>query len=81
MGTATHLNGNSEMNKVKNQASAMLEEGIHEINPYLKRAKEIAGDAVHKSSDFVKSYPGYAVLGAATIGFLTAAYLFRGRRS
>lgn len=79
MGTATHLNGNVDTNKIKNQASALLEEGMDEINPYLKRAKEIAGDAAHKTSDFVKTYPGYTVLGAAAIGFLTAAYIFRHR--
>jgi len=77
MGLTTHLNGNAETNKIKNQAAGLIEDGLDEINPYLKKAKEIAGDAAHKSSDFVKTYPGYTVLGAAAIGFLTAAYMFR----
>ncbi len=80
MGSATHLNGNSEVNKIKNHANTMLDEGMSELNPYIKKAKEIAGEAVHKSSDFVKTYPGYAVLGAAALGFLSAAYLFKTKK-
>jgi ElaB/YqjD/DUF883 family membrane-anchored ribosome-binding protein len=73
-----HLKGSEVISKAL-KSILETEEILDEINPYLKRAKEIAGDAAHKTSDFVKTYPGYTVLGAAAIGFLTAAYIFRHR--
>jgi hypothetical protein len=52
---------------------------MDEVSPYLKKAKELAGEAAQKTTDLVKAYPGYTVLGAAAVGFVAAAYIFRRR--
>jgi ElaB/YqjD/DUF883 family membrane-anchored ribosome-binding protein len=55
------------------------EEMIKPANKYLQKAKDLAGLAATKSSDVVKEYPGYSVLGAAALGFIAGAYLTRKR--
>ena len=50
-----------------------------EIKAYYEAAREKASSAVHASEDFVKKYPFYTVLGAATVGFLAGA-IIRGTR-
>jgi len=79
MGSATPLNGNNiDTNKIKRQASNMLDSEVMDpAAEYLKKARDIAGQAATRSTELVKQYPGYTVLGAAAIGFLTAAYIFR----
>lgn len=84
MGSATQMNGlnsdriKSHANSAVSQASGMIENEILDpANEYLKKARDIAGQAANRTTDLVKQYPGYTVLGAAAIGFLTAAYVFR----
>ena len=79
MESFTHLNGNQEAAKIKKLATSALEDGMDEVSPYLKKAKELAGEAAQKTTDLVKAYPGYTVLGAAAVGFVAAAYIFRRR--
>ncbi len=69
-----------DLNKVKNKASGIMEDGIFEpAKDYLAKARELGSMAVNKSTDFVKTYPGYTLLGAAAIGFLAGAYFTRRR--
>ena len=56
----------------------MIEDDI--IDParhYIERARDMSTHFVDRTSNTVKENPGYAILGAATIGFLAGAYFFR----
>jgi ElaB/YqjD/DUF883 family membrane-anchored ribosome-binding protein len=80
MATASQLNGQYDANKIKNKASHMIEEDI--VGPsreYLERARDMSAQFVDRTAGVVKENPGYAILGAATVGFLAGAYFFRRR--
>ena len=78
MSTASQLNGHLDANKLKNKASHMIEEDIMEpTREYLERARDMSTHFVDRTTTTVKENPGYAILGAATIGFLAGAYFFR----
>lgn len=78
MATASQLNGQMDVNKFKKQASHMMEDDILEpAQEYLQRAKDIGIQVVDRTNGLVKENPGYAILGAATVGFLAGAYFFR----
>jgi ElaB/YqjD/DUF883 family membrane-anchored ribosome-binding protein len=78
MATASQLSNQSESSKFRTRASHLIEEDI--IDPakeYLSRAKDFGIQVVDRTSGVVKEHPGYAILGAATVGFLAGAYFFR----
>ena len=78
MATASQLNGQMDVNKFKKQASSMIEDDL--IDPakeYMSRAKDFGVQVVDRTSGLVKENPGYAILTAATVGFLAGAYFFR----
>lgn len=78
MATASQLNGQYDVNKIKNKASNMIEEDIVEPGmEYLERARDMSAQLVDRTTGIVKQNPGYAILGAATVGFLAGAYFFR----
>lgn len=81
MATASQLNGQYDVNKIKNKASnmgSMIEDDILEPGKeYLDRAREMSAQMVDRTTGLVKENPGYAILGAATVGFLAGAYFFR----
>ncbi len=78
MATASQLNGQYDVNKIKNKASSMIEEDIVEPGmEYLERARDMSAQLVDRTTGIVKENPGYAILGAATVGFLAGAYFFR----
>lgn len=78
MATASQLNGQYDVNKIKNKASSMIEEDIVEPSrEYLERARDMSAQLVDRTSGVIKENPGYAILGAATVGFLAGAYFFR----
>lgn len=80
MATASQLNGQYDANKIKTKASHMIEDDIIEPGKeYLERARELSAQVVDRTSGLVKENPGYAILGAATVGFLAGAYFFRRR--
>lgn len=84
MATASQLNGQYDVNKIKNKASNMshmIEEDVLEPGrEYLERAREMSAQMVDRTTGLVKENPGYAILGAATVGFLAGAYFFRSSR-
>lgn len=78
MATASQLNGQYDVNKLKNKASSMIEDDIVEPGmEYLERARDMSAQLVDRTTGIVKENPGYAILGAATVGFLAGAYFFR----
>jgi uncharacterized protein YjbJ (UPF0337 family) len=81
MATASQLNGQYDVNKIKNKASnmaSMIEDDVIEPGKeYLDRAREMSAQMVDRTTGLVKENPGYAILGAATVGFLAGAYFFR----
>ena len=78
MTTASQLNGQYDANKIKNKASHMIEEDIMDpAREYFDRAKDMSAHFVDRTSGVVKENPGYAILGAAAVGFLAGAYFFR----
>jgi ElaB/YqjD/DUF883 family membrane-anchored ribosome-binding protein len=80
MATATQLSNPSDSTKFRTKAGHLIEEDI--IDPakeYLHRAKDFGIQVVDRTSGLVKENPGYAILGAATVGFLAGAYFFRRR--
>lgn len=80
MATASQLNGQYDVNKIKKQASNMIEDDIVEPGKeYLERARDMSAQFVDRTSGVIKENPGYAILGAATVGFLAGAYFFRRR--
>lgn len=80
MATASQLNGQYDANKIKNKASHMIEDDIIEPSrQYLERARDMSAQFVDRTAGVVKENPGYAILGAATVGFLAGAYFFRRR--
>lgn len=80
MATASQLNGQYDANKVKSRAAHMIEDDIIEPGrEYLSRARELGSHMVDRTSGLVRENPGYAILGAATVGFLAGAYFFRRR--
>jgi uncharacterized protein YjbJ (UPF0337 family) len=80
MATASQLNGQYDVNKIKNKASHMIEDDIVEPGKeYLDRARDMSAQFVDRTAGLVKENPGYAILGAATVGFLAGAYFFRRR--
>lgn len=77
MTTASQLNGQYEINKMKTRASSMIEDDIIEpTREYLERARDMSAHLVDRTSGVIKENPGYAILGAATVGFLAGAYFF-----
>jgi uncharacterized protein YjbJ (UPF0337 family) len=77
MATASQLNGQYDVNKIKNRASSMIEDDIVEpTREYLERARNMSAQLVDRTSGVIKENPGYAILGAATVGFLAGAYFF-----
>ncbi len=80
MAMASHLNGQYDTNKIKSKASHMIEDDIVEpTREYLARARDLSTQVVDRTTGLVKENPGYAVLGAAAVGFLAGAYFFRRR--
>nr|BDT29317.1 CsbD family protein [Bacteriovorax sp. HI3] len=80
MATASQLNGQYDANKIKARASHMIEDDIIEPGKeYLQRARDLSAQVVDRTTGLVKDNPGYAILGAATVGFLAGAYFFRRR--
>ena len=78
MATASQLNGQYDVNKIKNKASHMIQDDIVEPGmEYLERARDMSAHLVDRTSGIVKENPGYAILGAAAVGFLAGAYFFR----
>lgn len=78
MATASQLNGQYDVNKIKSKASNMIEDDIVEPGrEYLERARDMSAQVVDRTTGLVKENPGYAILGAATVGFLAGAYFFR----
>ncbi len=78
MGMASQLNGQYDANKIRNRASHLIEDEIVEPSrEYIERAKDLGAQVVDRTSGLVKENPGYAILGAATVGFLAGAYFFR----
>lgn len=80
MATATPLSGRYEANKLRNRAQHLIEEDI--IDPakeYMEKARDLGAQVVDRTSGMVRENPGYAILGAATVGFLAGAYFFRRR--
>jgi uncharacterized protein YjbJ (UPF0337 family) len=81
MATASQLNGQYDVNKIKNKASNMIEDDIIEPGrDYLERARDMSAQMVDRTTGLVKENPGYAILGAATVGFLAGAYFFSKRK-
>lgn len=77
MATASQLNGQYDVNKIKSKASHMIEDDIIEPGrEYLQRARDMSAQLVDRTTGIVKENPGYAILGAATVGFLAGAYFF-----
>lgn len=80
MATASQLNGQYDANKIKAKASHMIEDDIIEPGKeYMERVRDLSAQVVDRTSGLVKENPGYAILGAATVGFLAGAYFFRRR--
>ncbi|MBC7714622.1 MAG: CsbD family protein [Rhizobacter sp.] len=78
MATASQLNGQYDAKKIQQKASNMIEDNIVEPGAeYFDRAREYGSQLVDRTSGIVKENPGYAILGAATVGFLAGAYFFR----
>ena len=78
MATASQLNGQYDVNKIKSKASHMIEDDIIEPSrEYLEKARHLGAQFVDRTTGVVKENPGYAILGAATVGFLAGAYFFR----
>jgi uncharacterized protein YjbJ (UPF0337 family)/ElaB/YqjD/DUF883 family membrane-anchored ribosome-binding protein len=81
MATASQLNGQYDVNKIKNKASDMSnmigEDIIEPGKEYLDRAREMSAQVVDRTTGLVKENPGYAILGATAVGFLAGAYFFR----
>ena len=81
MATASQLNGQYDAKKIQHKASNMIEDNIMEPGAeYLQRAREIGSQVVDRTTGLVKENPTYAILGAATVGFLAGAYFFRSRK-
>lgn len=80
MATASQLNSQYDANKIKARASHMIEDDIVEPGKeYLARVRDMGVQAVDRTTGLIKENPGYAILGAATVGFLAGAYFFRRR--
>ncbi|MBC7428572.1 MAG: CsbD family protein [Bacteriovorax sp.] len=78
MTTASQLNGQYDAKKIQHKASNMIEGNIVEPGAeYLERAREYGSQLVDRTAGIVKENPAYAILGAATVGFLAGAYFFR----
>jgi uncharacterized protein YjbJ (UPF0337 family)/ElaB/YqjD/DUF883 family membrane-anchored ribosome-binding protein len=78
MATASQLNGQMDVNKFKKQASHMIEEDILEpAQEYFQKVKDMGIQVVDRTNGLVRENPKYAILGAATAGFLAGAYFFR----
>lgn len=78
MATASQLNAQYDAKKIQHRASNMIEDNILEPGAeYLHRAREIGSQVVDRTTGLVKENPAYAILGAATVGFLAGAYFFR----
>jgi uncharacterized protein YjbJ (UPF0337 family)/ElaB/YqjD/DUF883 family membrane-anchored ribosome-binding protein len=67
-------------NRIKNKAQHMINEDIMEpAQEYMSRAREFGVKAMERGSEYAKENPGYAVLGAAAVGFLLGAMIVRRR--
>lgn len=80
MATASQLSGQYDVNKMKNKVSHIIEDDIVEPSrEYFEKARNMSAQLVDRTSGVIKENPGYAILGAATVGFLAGAYFFRRR--
>ena len=82
MATASSFNNqlNSNVNNIRNKTSAAFQDDVMEpANEYMEKAREYGAIALDRSTEFVKTYPGYTILGAASIGFLLGSYFSRRR--
>ncbi len=83
MATPTSLNNqlNSNLNSIRNKSSAAFQDEIADpANLYMDKAREYGSIALDRSTEFVKTYPGYTILGAASIGFLLGSFFSRSRK-
>jgi uncharacterized protein YjbJ (UPF0337 family) len=48
-------------------------------NEYMEKVRDMGSMALNRSTEFIRSYPGYTVLGAASVGFLLGALIARRR--
>lgn len=72
--------GGMDTNKIKSRAQHLIEDDIVEpAQQYMARAREFGAKAVDRSTEMVRENPGYSILGAAAVGFLAGAFLFRRR--
>lgn len=75
---SSSLNSSSSINDLKNKSNRVFEEDIIEPSrEYMEKVRELGSSALERSSEFVKTYPGYTILGAASIGFLLGALFSR----
>lgn len=71
---------NSSVNNLKSRASNAYDDELSEpVNQYMDKAREFGSMALDRSTEFVRTYPGYTILGAASIGFLLGSYFSRRR--
>lgn len=78
MATASQLNGQYDVDKTTAKATSIIHDDILDSGrEYLGKAKDLSIQMVDRTTGLVKQNPGYAILGAATVGFLAGAYFFR----
>ncbi len=69
------------MSSIKNRtsqfASDIGDSEYMEPSEYMNKVREFGSVAMEKSTEFVKTYPGYTILGAAGVGFLLGAWFSR----
>jgi uncharacterized protein YjbJ (UPF0337 family) len=78
MGSANKIANTVEnqYSDVKNRAGNFVDHEMSRMEPAFGMARDLTETTYNASRDLVRKYPGYAVLGAATIGLLAGALIF-----
>lgn len=78
---ATPLNGsvNPSLNSnVRSNMNSFMDEDMMDASSeYMDKVRQMGSVAMERSTDFIRTYPGYTLLGAAGIGFILGALFSR----
>lgn len=70
---------NSSLSNIKGRSREIGEDLGDTSREYMDRVRDMSSMALERSTDFIRTYPGYTILGAASVGFIMGA-LFSRRR-
>lgn len=79
MGSLNSRQIDSSLSNIRSRARDFGDEMSDSTSEYMDRVRDLSTTAMNRSTEFIRAYPGYTILGAAGVGFLLGALISRRR--